>query len=471
MSKLALVLGLVASTLAIAVGALAHPNDPPLPDEDNRLRQLKKIYTGGVKGGSSWNMEVVGQHTLGGRGNNADVYVHGSHAYVGQWVTNSCPSSGVAVLDVANPSDPHLESVLSTPAGAWAEDVVVYTAQSGPDRGKEIAVASWQVCGDRYDRSVKRGLGLWDVTDAHEPVFLGHYDTGCCARGVHEFEVAYRADLRKTYAYVAIPYAELDDTASPTGVRDQLRKGEFRIVDITNPAAPVEVSNWGARTKLGLSPTAGQGCFSINFGHSTEPSEDGKTVFVSYWDAGFMTFDVTNPANPALVSRTTYPASADGDAHSSSYDDARKLLFTGDEDFCKSGTSGTEKGWGFLRVWDYANPKAPVQIGSYRTPNSTGMADPGAGDYTIHNPLVVGTDVYISWYTDGIRVLDASNPRAPVEVANFVPPAGQTTDPPANRNILTNTTQVWGVDVDDETGLVYASDMNTGLWILRRTDT
>jgi hypothetical protein len=24
--------------------------------------------------------------------------------------------------------------------------------------------------------------------------------------------------------------------------------------------------------------------------------------------------------------------------------------------------------------------------------------------------------------------------------------------------------------VDEETGLVYASDMNTGLWILRRTD-
>ena len=27
-----------------------------------------------------------------------------------------------------------------------------------------------------------------------------------------------------------------------------------------------------------------------------------------------------------------------------------------------------------------------------------------------------------------------------------------------------------GVAVDDSTGLVYASDMNSGLWILRRTD-
>jgi hypothetical protein len=53
------------------------------------------------------------------------------------------------------------------------------------------------------------------------------------------------------------------------------------------------------------------------------------------------------------------------------------------------------------------------------------------------------------------------------EVAHFVPPA--TTNPvkPSQRSVLTNTTQVWGVVVDD--GLVYASDMNSGLWILRRT--
>ena len=88
----------------------------------------------------------------------------------------------------------------------------------------------------------------------------------------------------------------------------------------------------------------------------------------------------------------------------------------------------------------------------------------------MHNPLVVGTDVYISWYTDGIRVVDASNPAAPREVANFVPPAAHTTDPPANRNVLTNTTQVWGVAYDKASGLVYGSDMNSGLWVLARTD-
>jgi hypothetical protein len=120
-------------------------------------------------------------------------------------------------------------------------------------------------------------------------------------------------------------------------------------------------------------------------------------------------------------------------------------------------------------VYDYANLAAPVQIGEFRTPHSLGTDDPAAGDYTIHNPLVVGTDVYISWYSDGIRVVDARNPRAPREVAFFVPPAAQNPVKPSQRGVLTNTAQVWGVGYDHATGLIYASDMNSGLWILRRT--
>jgi myo-inositol-hexaphosphate 3-phosphohydrolase len=55
-------------------------------------------------------------------------------------------------------------------------------------------------------------------------------------------------------------------------------------------------------------------------------------------------------------------------------------------------------------------------------------------------------------------------------VAYFVPPATENPVKPSQRSVLTNTTQVWGVVVDRATGLVYASDMNSGLWILRRTN-
>ena len=65
-----------------------------------------------------------------------------------------------------------------------------------------------------------------------------------------------------------------------------------------------------------------------------------------------------------------------------------------------------------------------------------------------------------------------SNPRAPKETAYFVPPATENPVKPAQRGTLTNTTQVWGVAIDEANeanGLIYLSDMNSGLWIVRRT--
>ena len=91
------------------------------------------------------------------------------------------------------------------------------------------------------------------------------------------------------------------------------------------------------------------------------------------------------------------------------------------------------------------------------------------GDYTVHNPLIVGDEVYASWYTDGVRVIDTSTPSDPREVAHFVPPSVNNPVKPSQRGVLTNTTQVWGVVVDETMGLIYLSDMNSGLWILRRT--
>jgi hypothetical protein len=311
---------------------------------------------------------------------------------------------------------------------------------------------------------------LWDVTNPAAPLQIGYLKTACCTRGVHEFEVHDRADLGRTFAYATVPTSRYPDATSPSGYRDVNGDGDFRLIDITDPSKPFQVSDWGIQD-IGGPFSTGQGCDpDANYGHGAEPSDDGKLVFVSYWDSGFVELDLTNPAQPVFKGRTVYPANADGDGHSSQFDDARQLLFSADENFCKASGATTEKGYGYLRVWDYSNPAAPRQIGSYRTPNSLGTDDQAAGDFVIHNPFLVGTTVYASWYSDGVRVIDTSNPRSPKEVASFVPPAGQQPVKPSQRSVLTNTTQVWGVVVDEQTGLVYASDMNTGLWILRRTD-
>jgi hypothetical protein len=173
---------------------------------------------------------------------------------------------------------------------------------------------------------------------------------------------------------------------------------------------------------------------------------------LSYWDAGVIFLDISDPAHPVYLGRTVYPA-GEGATHS--------IWFTGDERHllvADEVLAPRPDGWGYLRVFDVQNPAEPVQVGRFATPNSrTTRRD---GTYTIHNPVVVGDRAFLSWYSDGIRVLDIADPAQPREVASFVPP-------PAVDPYGTNprSVQVWGVYV--EGNLVLASDMNAGLYVLR----
>jgi hypothetical protein len=212
-------LGFAAAALMFAGTAItASSNDDELlKDEKHFLEQSNKTYEGGQKAAQASNMTVVGTNNIGGRGFNADVWVHKKYAYVGHWgftdwssgaKTRFCPeapNNGVAVIDARVPSNPVLVSRLQNPAGTSAEDVVVYTATYGPLAGKDIAAAGIQVCGgSRYDTSFKRGLMLWDVSKPAEPKEIGFVSTGCCTRGLHEFEIEHRDDLGKTYAYATV---------------------------------------------------------------------------------------------------------------------------------------------------------------------------------------------------------------------------------------------------------------------------
>src|SRR6266511_415822 len=369
MRTLAIVLAAAGTLVFTAVGVTAASHDDLLKDEKHFYDDSQKTYTGGSKAGSAWNMELVGHNNLNVRGFNADVWKYKNYAYVGHWgfadwatgndrFCPSPPNSGVAVIDVSDPANPTRVATLQNPTGTSAEDVVVYTAGYGPLAGHDIAAAGIQWCGGgRHDPSAIHGLMLWDVTDATHPVQLGFYDSGCCTRGVHEFEVESRADLGRTFAYATVPAGSYPDALNPNGLRDAAGKGDFRLLDLTDPAHPV------------------------------------------------------------YTGRAAYPANADGDAHSSQYDEDRQLLFSADEDFCKTSGSGIEKGFGYMRVWDFSDPASVHQIGSYRTPRSLGTDDQAAGDFVIHNNFLVGNTVYASWYSDGVLVVDVSNPRAPKEVA------------------------------------------------------
>ena len=116
--------------------------------------------------------------------------------------------------------------------------------------------------------------------------------------------------------------------------------------------------------------------------------------------------------------------------------------------------------FGGLRFWDIADPAQPRALGSVQTPRSRvdrahGPAEPG--QFSVHNPVVQGDLLFVSWYSDGVRVLDTGDPGAPSEVAAWIPTGRDM--PGAVRNSLGEGPTIWGIAV--EGNLVVASDVNS----------
>ena len=374
-------------------------------------------------------------------GYNADVWAHGQFAYVGTWGTATsyparCPATGVRIVDLADPTRPQLVGAVATIAGTSQEDVVVQRIETVAFKG-DLLVTGIQAC-DRAN-SAARGIDLWDVTDPRQPRHLAFWSSGpngpSGARGVHELQLFQRGD--RAYIAAAVPYSE-----AYQGV------GDFRLVDVTDPRQPTQVGTWGTQLDGGITPGPGK----AHFAHSAWTNKAGTLAVLSYWDAGVIFLDIADPTTPKLIGRAIYPSGAAGDTHSVWFAQNETVLLVADETLDPSG--GT---WGYLRLFDIRNPAEPVQIGQFSTPNSASARRDG--NYAIHNPFVVNDRAFLSWYTDGIRIIDIADPTRPREVASYVPPAA--VDP---YRTFTDTAQVWGVCVQGN--LVLVSDINAGLFVL-----
>jgi hypothetical protein len=115
-------------------------------------------------------------------------------------------------------------------------------------------------------------------------------------------------------------------------------------------------------------------------------------------------------------------------------------------------------GWGFLRFFDVGDPADPVQLATFATENTMNEAVARDGVWSVHNPEVRGTTLYASWYSDGVRVLDISQPSEPREIGSWTGEGAPDVAPPVD---------IWSV-VPHE-GLLLASDRNFGLYILKQT--
>jgi hypothetical protein len=400
------------------------------------IRQAHARGTGTRRAARARNLKLVAHVPLDGL--NADVWAHKGFAYVGTWVQGgppdfvSCPAHGVRIIAVSNRAKPALIGSVAAIPGTSQEDVVVTRINTAFFHG-DLLVTGIQSC---FGNALG-GIDIWNVTNPRSPEHLAFWPVSGVppseggAFGVHELSLFQRGN--RAYVTAAVPFSEFFPASGG---------GDFRLVDVTDPRNPVQVGDWGAFKDGGLVAQPDQAFF----GHSATADKTGTQAIVSYWDAGAIFLDISDPAHPTFIGRTIYPAGSDGDTHSIWLARGDNLLLTADEDFDPGNGS-----WGFLRLWNVKNPAVPVEVGRFGTDNA--LAPNPDCCFSIHNPFVRGSTAYLSWYSDGIRVVDISQPTAPRETAAFVPATGFPF--------------VWGVYVDRD--LIFASDFETGLYVLKHT--
>ena len=142
-------------------------------------------------------------------------------------------------------------------------------------------------------------------------------------------------------------------------------------------------------------------------------------------------------ANPTTIPFTTFSTTTTpgGFTHSAWATDDDKLCLTTDENNS-----------GYLQVYDTRNPSAPQALASYALPG-----------HIVHNVYGHGRTAYLACYTDGFHMVDVGNAATTIKQLAYYDTSA----------IGSGFAGAWGCYPWTDSGVVYVSDMQRGLFVLR----
>ena len=198
-----------------------------------------------------------------------------------------------------------------------------------------------------------------------------------------------------------------------------------RIVDLADPVNPVEIGNWSTR-----------------YIHDIYV-RDNTAYLAEIFSGIHEILDATDPANLQILSTWSTPNNF---THNSWPNEDFSLLVTSDE---------VNPG-GHLAVYDISNPNAtPPKLADY-------VADPSSLVHNVFFDDLPGLNrVAMSHYALGVRYVDLQRPSVPVELGAYDTRAA--TD--------SGFSGCWGVYPFDPRGYIYASDIQSGLFVLELAPT
>ena len=208
------------------------------------------------------NPQLLSQITSanGGYDNTHKVSIWQNFVFIAQ---NLTAPALIQVFDVTNPAVPVYKMTMTATDPQWINDIDIQTTTSGSVR---LYTAGW---GGKCD--------IWDITNiaTSAPVLLGSFSAG-----IDGSSASATADGN----FLAYSRKTTDGTS------------EVKIYNISNPAAAtvastITMSGWG-----------------IDAVAPHDPKIMGNLMYVSWYQAGTLIFDITDPIKPVLVgSYDTWP--------------------------------------------------------------------------------------------------------------------------------------------------------------------
>jgi hypothetical protein len=403
------------------------------------------------------NMKLLGYCDQGGRADGVQIMVHRGYAYIGHMF-----SKGFSIIDVRNPRQPRPVAYIAAPPGTWnihlqthddlllvvnAKDMFAEAAfadERAYYRGQVGKIVGAAQGPTDTARDWTAGLAVYDISSPEQPRRIGFMpiDGG----GIHR--IWYTGGR---WAYVS---ALID------GFTDYI----FLTVDMADPTRPRETGRYwlpGMHQAAGERPRWAE---TRRYGlhHAIV---NGNTAYGAWRDAGLVMIDVADRSSPTLITHRNWSPPFGGGTHNCLPLPDRNLLVVLDEAVLDHQEDGLKLIW----IFDIRDPKNPVSIATFPTPDEADYVAKGGhfGPHNIHEnrpgTFVSSELIFATYQNAGIRVFDIRDQYRPVEVGALVPPTPRRLmDHRPNRACVIQSADVF-VDRD---GIVYCTDYNAGLYIV-----
>lgn len=264
----------------------------------------------------------------------ADVGVLGDYAYLAAWGVATCKYNGIHVVDIADVENPQEVAFIGAKQGSYPGEGIQAISVSTPKFDGDIVVSNNEKCNDQAGFG---GMNIYDVTNPEHPTPLaeGFGDKDVNGQG--------KKDANETHSVFAW---DAGDKAYAVMV-DNEEAEDVDIVDITDPKKPELVEEYDLAKEFPQILQTAPGNLKEVFLHDMVVKEiDGRQVMLlSYWDAGYVKLDVTDPMAPLYLGDTDFadpdPEAAEngltvppeGNGHQAEFTSDNRYVVGADEDF------------------------------------------------------------------------------------------------------------------------------------------